>query len=419
MQEVSDAHHDDLGSDAPAPKKRKATNGGSRELCGLMHDVKVQKAWDKPVVEGQEELNAHLHHVLKELKGPECTSFAWPFLSKVKKAEAPDYYDLIKQPMDISTMEKKLKKCEYFSKAQFVDDVKLMVSNCRTYNINADSIYRTHAAQLETYAGQLLEKVPEVTLGNQPTGANLFGGNGEEKITDARPIVQRLIHATQVQSEEARWHAATSNLRKNIREEGEREEALEFGDRDALERRSERMGEFLAEPAPKWPEITHPVAGVPSAWGSHRSVNLPTPEPASALNSTKHVSARMPARLALHTGLASLLGAEGFTSVQGGTLPLLADVVSAKMVQALTQLKGKLEDDGTVAPSCVLRALEQAGLPATKAAQEMVGHAWNNSKHSRDKSSKSIVQMKWEDEEIVASGGGSNGLQIKRGSSGR
>ena len=51
---------------------------------------------------------------------------------QVKKAEAPDYYDLIKTPMDISHMEKKLKKCEYFSKSQFETDVALMVSNCRT-----------------------------------------------------------------------------------------------------------------------------------------------------------------------------------------------------------------------------------------------------------------------------------------------
>ena len=48
-----------------------------------MYGFKVQKAWDKPVVEGQDELNAQLHHVLKELKGPACASFTWPFLSNV------------------------------------------------------------------------------------------------------------------------------------------------------------------------------------------------------------------------------------------------------------------------------------------------------------------------------------------------
>ena len=62
-------HNDDRASDRdtglPQPKKRKQSSGGSRELCGLMHDVKVTKAWDKPLVDGQDELNVHLHQMLQ------------------------------------------------------------------------------------------------------------------------------------------------------------------------------------------------------------------------------------------------------------------------------------------------------------------------------------------------------------------
>lgn len=38
---------------------------------------------------------------------------AWPFHKPVAKDEAPDYYEIITQPTDISTMKKKAKKASY------------------------------------------------------------------------------------------------------------------------------------------------------------------------------------------------------------------------------------------------------------------------------------------------------------------
>jgi transcriptional activator SPT7 len=37
---------------------------------------------------------------------------AYPFLTRVKKVDAPDYYTVIKNPMDLSIMVKKVKKME-------------------------------------------------------------------------------------------------------------------------------------------------------------------------------------------------------------------------------------------------------------------------------------------------------------------
>lgn len=36
--------------------------------------------------------------------------YAWPFLKPVDKSEVPDYYDHIKYPMDLKTMQDRLKK---------------------------------------------------------------------------------------------------------------------------------------------------------------------------------------------------------------------------------------------------------------------------------------------------------------------
>lgn len=54
------------------------------------------------------------------------------FLNKVGKKEAPGYYDIIKNPMDLGTMSKKL--LLYRSLDEFKDDIDLIVNNCLTYN---------------------------------------------------------------------------------------------------------------------------------------------------------------------------------------------------------------------------------------------------------------------------------------------
>ena len=49
-------------------------------------------------------------------------------------SDAPDYYKVIKKPMDLSVMTKKLKRGEYSSKSEFQADLNLIYANCRIYN---------------------------------------------------------------------------------------------------------------------------------------------------------------------------------------------------------------------------------------------------------------------------------------------
>lgn len=66
-----------------------------------------------------------------------------PFLFPVdyKTLGIPDYPKIITQPMDISTVEKKLKDHEYTAYAQFEDDIKLIWKNALKYNPSNSAIY--------------------------------------------------------------------------------------------------------------------------------------------------------------------------------------------------------------------------------------------------------------------------------------
>ncbi|KAJ2946083.1 hypothetical protein O0L34_g5002 [Tuta absoluta] len=59
---------------------------------------------------------------------------AWPFLKPVNKKQVKDYYNVIKKPIDMETMGKKIQAHKYHSREDFLRDINLLVENCRAYN---------------------------------------------------------------------------------------------------------------------------------------------------------------------------------------------------------------------------------------------------------------------------------------------
>uniref|UniRef100_A0A8C7SDJ1 Bromodomain PHD finger transcription factor n=1 Tax=Oncorhynchus mykiss TaxID=8022 RepID=A0A8C7SDJ1_ONCMY len=119
-----------------------------------------------------------LRRILRSLQ---AHKMAWPFLEPVDPNDAPDYYGVIKEPMDLSTMEDRLQKRYYNKLTEFVADMTKVFDNCRYYNPN-DSPFFQCAEVLESFFVQklkgfkassssealsliiLLEKTPSVML---------------------------------------------------------------------------------------------------------------------------------------------------------------------------------------------------------------------------------------------------------------
>ncbi|KEP64395.1 UNVERIFIED_CONTAM: histone lysine acetyltransferase GCN5-A [Hammondia hammondi] len=77
-------------------------------------------------------------------------SSSWPFRRPVSVSEAPDYYEVVRRPIDISTMKKRNRNGDYRTKEAFQEDLLLMFDNCRVYN-SPDTIYYKYADELQAF----------------------------------------------------------------------------------------------------------------------------------------------------------------------------------------------------------------------------------------------------------------------------
>ena len=124
---------------------------------GERHKELLRTGWKTPALEihyrGQvQALEAHLHEFLEEVAKHED---AWCFLNPVSVEEAPDYYTVIKNPVDISLLRKRLEQASqgkpyYRTPEQMRAELCIMCENCRQYN-GEPSTYSDSATRLQEY----------------------------------------------------------------------------------------------------------------------------------------------------------------------------------------------------------------------------------------------------------------------------
>ena len=111
-----------------------------------------------------------LLHLLNDMQNH---TSAWPFAQPVNRDEVPDYYEVIKEPMDLSTMEERLQNDLYPKPEDFIKDSKLIFDNCRKYN-NETTPYAKSANKLEKYMYQQIKNIPEWSVSYRPKSFSGF-----------------------------------------------------------------------------------------------------------------------------------------------------------------------------------------------------------------------------------------------------
>lgn len=87
-----------------------------------------------------------------------------PFREKVdpERDGAPDYLEIIKEPMDLSTVRNKIKANEYKTIDEWSDDIRLIFSNAKKYN-DESTLVNLIAREVEQWFEKKIEKLPKTS----------------------------------------------------------------------------------------------------------------------------------------------------------------------------------------------------------------------------------------------------------------
>ncbi|XP_058823523.1 protein polybromo-1 isoform X2 [Topomyia yanbarensis] len=160
----------------------KALNEKLKEFSSISKRLSTPKPTTraKPKLNTLESKLKHLYETVREYREPKANrQLSFIFVKLPSKNEYPDYYDIIKNPIDIDKIELKLRKQSYESVEEMATDFMLMFENACKYNEPDSQIYKDALClqQLVIQTKQALrsdETVPDVPQAVQELLLSLF-----------------------------------------------------------------------------------------------------------------------------------------------------------------------------------------------------------------------------------------------------
>ncbi|KAI5763043.1 BRD3 [Gulo gulo luscus] len=200
-------------------------------------------------------LSEHLRHcdsILKEMLSKKHAAYAWPFYKPVdaEALELHDYHDIIKHPMDLSTVKKKMDSREYPDAQGFAADIRLMFSNCYKYNPPDHEVVAmarklqdvfemrfakmpdepVEAPALPAPAAPVLSKGAESSRSSEESSSDSGSSDSEEERATRLAELQEQLKA--VHEQLAALSQAPVNKPKRKKEKKEKEKKKKDRDRD-------------------------------------------------------------------------------------------------------------------------------------------------------------------------------------------
>jgi histone acetyltransferase len=128
---------------------------GVAEAGWTMADLTQSTGASKDSDRQKSALKSELRALLRKVQEKQ---FAWPFREPVDTEEVNDYLDVIKEPIDLSTIDKRIRKGDWYkSKQMLYADLMLMVNNCKLYNPEKSTYYDC-AVKLEKYVARVFQE---------------------------------------------------------------------------------------------------------------------------------------------------------------------------------------------------------------------------------------------------------------------
>ncbi|ORY00242.1 Bromodomain-containing protein [Clohesyomyces aquaticus] len=198
--------------------KRKAASAASPENEGrpakrqkLPADAEAQKE----TVESTTTMGLKFLESLKAAKDKTGRPIATHFLSLPDKTQIPEYYDVIKLPIAIDTIEGKLNSGAYATLAQVESDCKRLVNNAKSYNDKKSIIYEDAERVRKTASNWMVKHNPAYRIHGYIAVATPVPG--EEQPPPGRPIPRVAVPATPTPKPKASAAASTPDTTERPR----------------------------------------------------------------------------------------------------------------------------------------------------------------------------------------------------------
>jgi len=128
---------------------------GVREAGWTLLDLVSMTRGTKDADQKKHQLKSELMSLVNKVSEQQ---FSWCFRDPVNTEEVNDYLDVISDPIDLRTIEKRIRKGDWYkNKHMLYSDLMKMVNNCKLYN-GEGSTYTEYAVQLEKYLATLFPK---------------------------------------------------------------------------------------------------------------------------------------------------------------------------------------------------------------------------------------------------------------------
>lgn len=155
----------------PDGRPKRAIHAPKRDLLYSAKPKKKKFQWELKFCQ----------EILDELHKPKYWAVASPFYFPVDPValNIPTYHSVIKKPMDLSTVQTKLKAGQYENAKEFEADIRLMLKNCFKFNIPGDPTYVAGQKCEEVFNNKWAAKARWVEQ-HDPDSHNQSGSSDEE-----------------------------------------------------------------------------------------------------------------------------------------------------------------------------------------------------------------------------------------------
>ncbi|KAK2467687.1 hypothetical protein APHAL10511_000281 [Amanita phalloides] len=117
------------------------------------------------------------------------------FRNPVSKTEVPDYFDIVKKPMNWSMIDEKIKNHSYFDSQNFKDDITLVIDNAILYN-QPNTAYHKAAVRIRSAMQSVFEELDrslaEAKVGSNTRNSQLPSGDYNEHQQGSAVVTERI-----------------------------------------------------------------------------------------------------------------------------------------------------------------------------------------------------------------------------------